>query len=145
MQEEGLARPDAGHDERGDVPVTAVLAQDGQGVPEREVGFVGPGEPEVGGGQGPTGDRDRLGRLTGQGGRLAHGRRRHDVVAQETPERAVDGEQPSLRHRFRCDPLPDTVEGPMHEVGVEVVEGRRHRRRRDGAHRRRAAGEVPGP
>ena len=74
--------------------VAAELAQQGQRVPQHQVGVVGPLEVEVGGEQHQARGRAGLGRAAGEVGGLAYlGARQSGVVGDGGPQRAVGTRQ----------------------------------------------------
>ena len=141
-----LAAVDVGGQQGGVVAVAAVLPQQREGLPERQVGLIRPFELQVGGEEGSTGGGGGLGRPAGQVGGFRHlGAVEHRRVVERRPERSIHADEagrPGVggrRHR------PDLGDGAGHEGRREVVE----RGRDDGGarrpERRRPGGEVPPP
>ena len=115
VQHQRLAPVDAGLGEAGDVAVAPVLAEHGDGVPQRDARLVGPRQGEVGGGQRATGQRsaDRLARPAGPAPRPARAagptRASSVVRARAASMAAVDG-RPAPRRAWR-GPTPTAGRG----------------------------------
>ncbi len=141
--DEALRAVETGGDQGGDVPVAAVLPQDGGGLPDGADGVVGPGQRGVRGAEHPAGDRHMLGRRPQQRGQLREPVRA-DPGDQRT-ERGAGAVEPDGQGPLRGDPGPDIRQHSGHHDGRESEEGPHDRPGPDRPQRRRPAGEVPAP
>ena len=144
-QHVGLARADVVADQRGDVPVPAVLAQQGGGVPQGEVWFVGPVEVQVGGEQ-RTSSRGGGVEPRPQDRQHLLGDVAEHVEVDVSPKRSVDAGEAGVERGLRTTAaVPDVGHGTRDETGGEAVEGGRDHTGTDPPERRRPAREVPAP
>ena len=133
-------------DQQGDVAVAAELAQDRLGVPEHEVGLLGPLEVRVRRGERAT--LDVAARLLGRGARQL-GRPRHlgDPTTSSPRMRRKAASTAAKRAATRSLGVAGSHDpgiAAAHEVRVEVEEGRDDDVRADRAHRaRRATRSTP--
>ena len=86
-------------DQGGDVPVAPELAQQGLGVPQHQVGGVGPGQPGMGGEQRPpfVAEGGALGGAAGQSCGPLHLGGGHGV-AQHPGQGGIGRPDPGLEH-----------------------------------------------
>jgi hypothetical protein len=139
----GLQAGQPGGDQRGDVAVAAVLAQQRDGVEQLQVRLGRPGQVGVAGVE-----RAALGRaaLAGGAGQLE---RLDDVgaveqVAAHPAQRPVGGAVAGLDELGRRRDVPRAGHAELRGDRGEVEERRLHDARRHRAHRRRARREVAG-
>jgi hypothetical protein len=109
VDHERLAAVEALHQQAGDVAVAPVLAEQGDGVPEHQVGLLRPGERGVPGEERAAlrraGDRRRPCQVGGLGDLGAS----HHVVSEDGPERPVGSPQPG---RHELPPVGATSQAP---------------------------------
>ena len=117
-------------EQRGVVAVAAVLAQQGEAVPQREERLVGPREGDVGREQRPARrPARRRPRRSTLGGRREVGVRRRPS-AEHVAQGGVGAGQPGRQRLRGRRHRPHLGDGPGDHGRVEVVEGRRHRAQR---------------
>ncbi len=142
VADERLDPAEVGPDQGRDMPVAAVLAEQGEGVEEHHVGLVRPGQVGVRREERTPRDPAAGGRRTRQVGGLPHvvgGQ--HLLAEQPRPGR---GDPPVARghHGLRARRLPGRRDEVRDQGRVEDVERRRDRAGTDATHRGGAGREV---
>ena len=127
-----------------DVPVAAVLAQQGGGMEEAGHDVVGDRDRAQRGVHGPALERGAGRRLDQQFGGAGEGGS-VDAIAEDPPQRLHAARLTSGDRRFGRGGAPHLRDVASHLAGSEVVEERVHHLRRDEAQRRRPSGEVGVP
>ncbi len=145
MEDEGLDRVEPVGHQRGDMPVTPELSEQGLGVPEDEVGGLWPGQRRVAGEERATGRPagGDLGCRASQFGGTGHLAGVHGLT-QHAPEGLVGRPRARRGHLLRGGRRPGAIHAPTHEARLEVEEGGDDNSRVDRPHRRRPAHEVAG-
>jgi len=141
VQDGGFEPGHALADQCRDVAVPAELAQQGDGVPQGQMGLGRPGQTRVPGVQGAAVRGAALACGAGQRQRLDDLRAVQQVTAQPA-QRVVDAAVARVQHLLRRHLLPDAGHAELHGERGEVEERRLHDGPAHGAHRRRPSREV---